>query len=186
MFLIRTFFFQKAPTQSRLAPLLRGRGGRPLRGLVRCTIGGILLFLTSCTASLPRVTQPRATAVPAAFQTPAGDTATIARLDWQQFFADSALVSLIDTALRANPDLGIALQRVEQARAGVLVARGALLPQVSAGVVGSFDKFADYSGVGNSNTNDGLRQLPSIVPDLFVGFRSSWEIDLWGKLRSRR
>ena len=24
------------------------------------------------------------------------------------------------------------------------------------------------------------------MPDLFVGFRSTWEIDLWGKLRSRR
>ena len=158
----------------------------PGRGLVRLALGGLLLFLASCTASLPLVTQPRTTAVPAAFQNPAADTAAIARLSWQQFFADSALVSLIDTALRANPDLGIALQRVEQARAGLLAARGALLPQVGAGVATSFDKFADYSGVGNSDTNDGLRQLPSIVPDLFVGFRSTWEIDLWGKLRSRR
>lgn len=167
-------------------PALFWRSGRARRGLVQLALGSALLFLVSCTATAPLVTPPRATAVPTTFQTTATDTATIARLDWQKFFADSVLVGLIDTALRANPDLGIALQRVEQARAGVLAARGALLPQVSAGVVGSFDKFADYSGVGNSDTNDGLRQLPSIVPDLFVGFRSTWEIDLWGKLRSRR
>lgn len=169
-----------------MAPPLCGRGGRLHRGLLRRAFGGILLFLTSCTASLPLVTQPRTTAVPVAFQNPAADTTAIARLSWQKFFADSALVSLIDTGLRANPDLGIALQRVEQARAGLLYARGVLLPQVSAGVATSIDKFADYSGVGNSVTYDGRRQLPGIVPDLFVGFRSTWEIDLWGKLRSRR
>ena len=186
MSLIRSFFFPEKTTQSRLAPPLRGRGAVPGRGRgVRLTLGGLLLFLTSCTVSLPLLTQPRATAVPSAFQNPADDTATIARLDWQQFFADSALVSLIDTALRANPDLGIALQRVEQARAGLLHARGALYPQVSAGGVGSLDKYANFSGTGNTQTNDG-RNLPTLVPDLFVGFRSTWEIDLWGKLRSRR
>ena len=147
-----------------------------------------LSVLGGCTAVAPVVVSPRATAVPFTFTSAAKatDTASVAQLSWQKFFADSALVSLIDTALRANPDQLIAVQRVEQARAGLVAARGALRPTVSAGAVATFDKFADYSGVGNSDTNDGLRRLPSVVPDLFLGFRSTWEIDLWGKLRQRR
>ena len=26
----------------------------------------------------------------------------------------------------------------------------------------------------------------TLTPDYFGGFRSSWEVDIWGKLRSRR
>jgi multidrug efflux system outer membrane protein len=144
-------------------------------------------LLGGCTAVAPVVVSPRATAGPSTFTSVANvaDTASVAQLSWQKFFADSALVALIDTALRANPDQLIAVQRVEQARAGLVAARGALLPMVSVGGVATIDKFADYSGVGNTDTNDG-RRLPSLVPDLFLGFRSSWEIDLWGKLRQRR
>ena len=144
-------------------------------------------LLSACTAVAPPVVSPRATTSPSTFTaaTKAPDTASVAQLSWQQFFADSALVALIDTALRANPDQFIAVQRVEVARAGLVAARGALLPTVSAGAMGTIDKFADYSGVGNTDTNDG-RRLPALVPDLFLGFRSNWEIDLWGKLRQRR
>ncbi|WP_230687617.1 TolC family protein [Hymenobacter ruricola] len=146
----------------------------------------VLIFAASCTAVAPPVVAPRATAVPATFAAAAPtDTASVAQSSWRQFFTDSALVALIDTALRANPDQLIAVQRVEQARASLVAARGALLPTVSIGTVGSVDKFADYSGVGNTDTNDG-RQLPSLVPDLFLGFRSAWGVDLWGKLRNRR
>ncbi len=149
-----------------------------------------LVLLGGCTTVAPPVVTPRATAVPAAF-TPvanmanAADTASVAQLSWRQFFADSALVALIDTALRANPDQLIALQRVEQARAGLLVAQGALRPMVSADATGGFDRFADYAALGQTSTNDG-RELPNGVPNFFLGLRSSWEIDLWGKLRQRR
>ena len=169
---------------------MRGRPYRvrPRRGHVRFAVWAVLAlsFMASCTAVAPPVVAPRATAVPATFSAAAPtDTASVARSSWRKFFADSALVALIDTALRANPDQLIAVQRVEQARAGLVAARGALLPTVSVGAGASFDRFADYSAVGQTDTNDG-RQLPSLVPDLFLGFRSTWEIDLWGKLRQRR
>ncbi|TGE29402.1 TolC family protein [Hymenobacter metallicola] len=144
-------------------------------------------LLGGCTAVAPAVVTPRANVLPATYPSSAAptDTAGVATVSWRQFFADSALVALVDTALRANPDQLIAVQRVEIARAGLVAARGALLPSVSGGAVASFDKFADYSGVGQTDTNDG-RPLPSFVPDLFLGLRSTWEIDLWGKLRQRR
>ena len=55
-------------------------------------------------------------------------------------------------------------------------------------------KYGHYteSGIGNydSNFSENLgpdEEIPEpFVPDYFVGVRSSWELDLWGKLRNRR
>ncbi|MBC8084675.1 MAG: TolC family protein, partial [Hymenobacter sp.] len=109
-------------------------------------------LLGGCTAVAPPVVSPRATAVPSTFVSAANapDSASVAQLSWQKFFADSALVALVDTALRANPDQLIAVQRVEEARAGLVAARGALLPIVSAGATGGFDRFADYAALGQT------------------------------------
>ena len=153
----------------------------------RCLLLAVVL-LSGCTAVAPPVTSPRSSTVPGSFSSAkslAPDTASIAQLSWRGFFADSALVALIDTALRANPDQLIAVQRVEVARAGLVAARGALLPTVSAGATGGFDRFADYAAQGQTSTNDG-RALPNGVPNFFMGLRSAWEIDLWGRLRQLR
>jgi multidrug efflux system outer membrane protein len=122
------------------------------------------------------------------------DTLGAGAMPWRQFFRDSALVGLIDTALRQNLDVRIALTRIETYQAQYLARRGALFPTVSATGTGALDRYGKYTlnGVGNYDTNlsqniDGRQRIPGpIVPDLFVGLRSSWEIDLWGKLRSRR
>ncbi|WP_262908703.1 efflux transporter outer membrane subunit [Hymenobacter translucens] len=146
----------------------------------------MLLLLGGCTLVAPPVVSPRATAVPAVYPASrAVDTVSAGSLSWRQFFADSTLVALIDTALRANPDQLIAVQRVAVARAGLVAAQGTLRPRASAVATGGFDRFADYAAQGQTSTNDG-RELPNGVPNFFLGLRSSWEIDLWGKLRNRR
>ncbi|TGE25260.1 efflux transporter outer membrane subunit [Hymenobacter aquaticus] len=144
------------------------------------------LAVSSCQVTKP-LPVPTAARVPATFTpgTTHPDTASIATLSWRRFFADPNLVGLLDTAVQANPDLQIALQRVEIARSGYVAARGALLPTASAVAAASVDRFADYSGTGFTDTNNG-RQLPTPTPDYFLGLRSAWEIDVWGKLRSRR
>jgi NodT family efflux transporter outer membrane factor (OMF) lipoprotein len=90
--------------------------------------------------------------------------------------------------------LRVAVQRVEVFQAQYLARRGALFPTVSATGTGALDRYGKYTmtGVGNYDTNlsqnivDNQRVPTNLTPDLFVGLRSSWEIDLWGKLRSRR
>ncbi|GAB2953666.1 TolC family protein [Hymenobacter coalescens] len=151
-------------------------------------------LLSGCKVAEP--TPPRiSAALPAAFGPVAGtDSASIADRPWREFFADAQLVGLIDTALRNNLDLQIAVQRVEQARAGLIAARGALLPTVSGVAAAGADRWGDYTlnGVGNFDTNlspniDGAQRIPTpVTPDFFLGLRSSWEIDVWGKLRQRR
>ena len=163
------------------------------------------LAAAGCRVAAP-VAPPRAAAVPLAFPlatvTPttdsvataaATDSAAFARQPWRELFSDPNLVSLIDTALQANPDLRITLQRIEIARADLRVRRGALLPQVEGVASAGVERFGDYTldGVGNYDTNlspnvEGNKRIPTPTPDFFLGLRSSWEIDLWGKLRQRR
>ena len=122
------------------------------------------------------------------------DSTGIGSMQWKTFFKDPNLIALIDTALMNNPDLKIAVQRIEMARSNVLLAKGALLPAVGAEVSGGGRKFGDYTmdGVGNYDTNfseniDADRRLPApFMPDYFAGFRSTWEVDIWGKLRTQR
>ncbi|MEO6687053.1 MAG: TolC family protein, partial [Dyadobacter sp.] len=122
------------------------------------------------------------------------DSTGIAAIQWKSFFKDPSLIALIDTALMNNPDLKIAVQRIEMAKTNIFLAKGALLPAISAEVSGGGRKFGDYTmdGVGNYDTNfseniDSDRRLPApFMPDYFVGFRSTWEVDIWGKLRTQR
>jgi len=110
-------------------------------------------------------------------------------IGWQQFFRDEQLHSLLRDALGANPDLKIALQRLEQARAGVRAATGAQLPQVS-GVVGAgVQKVGRFTpeGAGNATTEiTPGRSVPTHIGNVMVGLEASWEVDAWGRLRSAR
>ena len=121
------------------------------------------------------------------------DSASMASLPLREFFTDTNLLKLIDTAIVANPDILSALQRVELANADLRYNRMALLPSVTANANVGVEKYGDYTqnGVGNYDTNlspniNGNHKIPNPVPDYFLGFRSSWEVDLWGRLRSRR
>ncbi|OON68942.1 efflux transporter outer membrane subunit [Hymenobacter sp. CRA2] len=151
-------------------------------------------LLGGCKVTEPE--PPRVSAsVPAAFgPAAAADSTSIADKPWREFFNDRQLVGLIDTALQNNLDLQIAVQRVEQARAVLIGARGALLPSVNGVAAAGVDRWGDYTlnGVGNYDTNlspniDRQQRIPTpVTPDFFLGLRSSWEIDVWGKLRQRR
>jgi multidrug efflux system outer membrane protein len=116
-------------------------------------------------------------------------TATIAGIDWRQYFADPLLVELIDTAVRNNLDLQIALQRIEMSRSSVKLANGALLPKVGLNVGGGVQKFGLYTmdGAGNASTYITPGQIvPENLTDIFLGLQASWEVDVWGKLRNQR
>lgn len=108
---------------------------------------------------------------------------------WRKHFTDPRLQALTTTALENNRNLKIALQRIEMARAQITAARSALAPKVSAVAGGGLRRFGLYTmdGAGNNTTNfyDG-RIIPRDLPDYMVGLQTSWEIDLWGKLRSKK
>ncbi len=117
------------------------------------------------------------------------EASTIAKLNWREYFTDKHLQKLIDAAVKNNPDLQMALQRIEVSRSSVKLANGALLPQVSLNVGGSVRRFGLYTmdGAGNATTEITPGQIvPTNLPDMYLGLQSSWEIDVWGKLRNQR
>ncbi|TLV00814.1 efflux transporter outer membrane subunit [Dyadobacter luticola] len=153
---------------------------------------GLTLLLAGCKLTQP-VEQSKRIDAPKTFagQT---DSTGIGNMQWRTFFQDQKLVALIDTALKNNLDLKMAVQRIEMSRSNILAAQGALLPSISGDVSGGGRKFGDYTmdGVGNYDTNfsENLntdRRLPGpFMPDYFVGLRSAWEIDIWGKLKNQK
>lgn len=147
----------------------------------------VVIAASSCHTIKP-APEPVARPVPASFG--AGkDTASDAVLNARQFFTDKYLVGLIDTTLANNWDMQIALQRVEAARSNVLLTKGALLPFVRAAASGGINRYSDYTmdGAGNLGTRiyDG-RFIPRALPNYYVGIQTTWEADVWGRLRSKK
>ena len=172
---------------------IRLRRRAPARKVITAVALLAVLFFSGVGCKTPAaVSMPEPAVVPASFAEDA-DTTNIADVPVRQFFPDIYLQQLIDTALSRNFDVGAALSRIGIAAANIRASRAALVPSVSAIVTASVDKYGDYTmnGVGNHDTNlspniDGDKRIPNPTPDYFLGLRSSWEVDLWGKLRNRK
>lgn len=110
-----------------------------------------------------------------------------------QFFRDTILLSLIDTAIKNNLVLKNATEKILISRANLLMQKGLRLPSLNGHVSGSVDQYGKYTmtGVGNFDTNLSQnisedQKIGEPVPEYFLGLKSSWEIDLWGKLRAKK
>ncbi len=106
------------------------------------------------------------------------DTTTIANIPWREYFTDPALQALIDEGLANNFDMRIAYTRIQQAEAGLVVAKSAYFPTIAlAGQVthtrGSIQNGKERVLGYDAGTQYGL------------GFAVQWEADLWGKLSSK-
>ena len=97
------------------------------------------------------------------------------RVEWQQFFRNASLLSLIQTALDNNRDLRIAVARVELARSEYRVQRADMFPQLSGDAAPTRLRLPGKILPGGQD----------ITSNLFAGFLSaSWEVDLWGRIRN--
>jgi multidrug efflux system outer membrane protein len=117
------------------------------------------------------------------------DSINSAKLGYQTFIADKELRNIIDTVLAYNPDLRNAIQRMEYARAQSRISNAYLYPQVNLFPQSSLRKFGLYTmdGAGNIVTDmEKGKLVPVHLPDFYFGAQSSWEIDLWSKLKNRR
>ncbi|MFT4024642.1 MAG: efflux transporter outer membrane subunit [Flavihumibacter sp.] len=152
----------------------------------------ILVLAGSCRMAPPQQL-PELKPLPAAFTEQPGDS-SIAAIHWKQYFNDSRLVALIDSAISNNQDMLIAFQHLEQAKARIGYARAALAPEVRATITASGDHYGKYTmtGVGNFDTNksqnieEKQKTAEGFTPDYFIGLRSSWEVDIWGKLKDQK
>jgi NodT family efflux transporter outer membrane factor (OMF) lipoprotein len=104
------------------------------------------------------------------------DTATLAGKPWKELFTESYLQKLIQEGLNNNPDLQVAIQKVVEAEAYFSQSKAALLPGIS------------VSGKKNYTRNPETLYPsgPREVNYYQLSADASWEIDVWGKLRSSK
>ena len=145
--------------------------------LATLTVAALSVWSASCAALGSNYERPEIAPPPAYRFTAAPDQAqSLADAPWFQVFDDSVLQALIKEALSGgNLDLRIAVARVEEARARAGIARSFLYPEVNA--------TGGYTVRGASSTeedDDTTHQSASF------GFRLSWELDLFGRLRRER
>ena len=113
----------------------------------------------------------------------AGDTSSIASLPYTQLFTDTVLQSLIAEGLRENLDLKTAVQRINEAQANLLQSRAAFLPSLD----GNASVTRNKQSIAALNLPpDFVGAFPLSTTTYQAGLSTSWEADIWGKLRSAK
>ncbi|HWW19243.1 MAG TPA: efflux transporter outer membrane subunit [Steroidobacteraceae bacterium] len=110
---------------------------------------------------------------------------------WWLQFNDTGMQSLIERALKANLDLRIAMQRVEEARAQRDVTGAQAWPRLSVGASYTRARLSQTTPTGSLFSSVGQISLPGgahvNVPLSYNQFQTdadaSWEIDLFGRVR---
>jgi len=129
----------------------------------------VLLLLAGCQDGLTRKMDVASRGGPPASNAPA-------QVRWKGYFQEPQLATLIGRALDNNHDVKIAIARMDSARANYHGSRGALAPTLGLKAEGVRSRSGNNTDDDYSNTGR----------DLFTGFQASWELDLWGRLRSAR
>ncbi|ELF6204783.1 TPA: efflux transporter outer membrane subunit [Pseudomonas putida] len=134
--------------------------------------------LSGCLSLTPELQTPHAP-VPQHWQASLLDGADATRAEhnqpWRSYFTDPVLQRLIETALENNRDLRTAILRVEESRAAFAIQRGERFPEITVGGQGARSRVpGDLNPSGRQVGGEYRAQ---------VGL-SSWELDLWGRVRS--
>jgi outer membrane protein, multidrug efflux system len=132
--------------------------------------------LTGCASMAPRYTAP-APPVPERFPATGEQGATApTAMPWTTFYADPRLRQMQELACANNRDLRVAALTVDKAMATYRIQRSELLPQVNLSALGSKERVpASLSSTG--------RDYVAGSYQVGVGI-TSWEVDLFGRLRS--
>jgi len=157
----------------------------------RILTGWVVLTLTGCAVG-PNYHSPHTTPPPAfdaaspAKSAPAASQASAAvdLTQWWRALKDPELDALIDRAIAANPDIEIALTRLQEVRTQQAVLVGDALPEVSASGFSGRGTGSDLTKAGVApalRAGDNKGNLPQIRQ--LAGFSSSWELDLFGGYR---
>lgn len=142
--------------------------------MMRC-FAPLLALLAAACVSIPK--PPALTATPSATgafaQLPVAAIAPVPD-DWWRLYDDPALDALVRASLAANADLRAAYANLDGARAAQRQAQAARLPQTTIeSALGVDDPASQPSASGNVPTTD-----------YDIAATASWDIDLFGRLRS--
>jgi multidrug efflux system outer membrane protein len=148
----------------------------------------LLIGFSGCKSVQPTIEKANEKAIPQSFGQ-SNDSTNSAQISWKDFFADKNLNLLIDSAVQKNFDVLNAFQKIQMAGGDLQLVKGAMLPSVNSNFAYLQRKFGYHTmdDAGNRTTEiTPGKMVPTHLPDYFTGFQSSWEADIWGKLRSRK
>jgi NodT family efflux transporter outer membrane factor (OMF) lipoprotein len=103
---------------------------------------------------------------------------------WWHTLGDDELNALVERAIKFNPDLEIALTRLQQARTYEAVVVGHAVPEVGASAAAGRGTGSDLTrgradtALRSADDSAGLQHINTIA-----GFDALWELDLFGKFR---
>ena len=155
--------------------------------LVLLICGSLIFGLMSCKISAT-TTKIAEKPIPESFNQNI-DSANDSQTQWRTFFKDKYLIELIDTAIKNNPDLKIALQNIEIEKNNTLSKKSLLFPNVNAGVGIGLDKTGRYTSEGAGNASTDMtpgNPVPEPLSDFSLGLTTNWEADIWGKLHNNK
>ncbi|QES87645.1 efflux transporter outer membrane subunit [Rhizosphaericola mali] len=140
----------------------------------------ILGLLLSCKVS--KDIQLPSADLPTTFdQTAPTDSVGIGSISWKRFFSDSILSALIDSALRKNYDMAIALKNIEAASQIIKQSKWNNIPTVDFNTTIASNR-------PSKNSLNGLTASKFLgtnhIDDYSIGVGVSWAPDIWGKIRN--
>jgi multidrug efflux system outer membrane protein len=136
----------------------------------------VIVALSGGCSLAPTYTRPEAP-VPAAWPgAPASAQQAAADVPWRDFFVDERLQKVIDQALANNRDLRVAALNIERTRALYRIQRAELFPTVTASGTASKER---VPGILSQSGQPATVELYNVNLGI-----SSWELDLFGRIRS--
>lgn len=150
--------------------------------MIRGLFALALLPLAGCIPTPPVTPREAHTDVPATYGgEDVGPTEeSSATVDWHDLFDDPQLVGLIDLAIANNQELQISFQEMVVANSEVMARRGDIFPTLSTSVGAGIERVGEDTRAGRTDQMLGLdRDLGAFS----IGLYTSWEIDVWGRLR---
>jgi len=167
---------------------------RHLKVLIIC-FSGTLLLLSGCKVGKPYSPPDLKFEDAYRFQEDslASDSSGLGMLPWKQFFRDTILLNLIETGIANNYDMRLAMLNIQKADKIFRQSKLNFLPQVGADIADidylyrSRDFRAGPSSVWyQEKGKDAPENMFLYQSDYVSGLNISWELDIWGKIASRK
>jgi len=129
------------------------------------------------------------TTLPGKFKPELSAKTNTATVKWRDFFDDPHLLGLIDVAVKNNKEVNIMMQRISLAENEVQKRGGEYLPFVKFGAGAEGEKVGKYTRSGAIEESLEItkgQRFPTFLGDYQFGLFSTWEIDIWKKLRNAK
>jgi NodT family efflux transporter outer membrane factor (OMF) lipoprotein len=148
----------------------------------------VLAIVGFASCKIPAVTEKQENkAVPEAYRD-SKDTTNVAAIKWRDYFTDPYLTALIDSSLKNNQELNIALREIEMDRNEIQARKGEYLPFVNLGATAGVDRAGKYTwdGFSEEDLKANPDKGPKYIGDFTLAAYASWELDVWKKLRNAK